>query len=112
MRMQLLDRVKKNEKAYYNLLHYVRGYEKCRKGYFGTSNVCLFPNATVEESVHDHSEHLHLDMMIFPYSIYDGKAYHISKKSLYKIGMDIQKYLLKYVPQENMSQIQPVYGRT
>ncbi len=171
MRMQLLDRVKKNEKAYYNLLHYVRGYEKCRKGYFGTSNVCVFPNATVEESVHytaqkvreitycnvklamhliiqfapselvyldhskvleigyfislydmpecitffavhDHSEHLHLDMMIFPYSIYDGKAYHISKKSLYKIGMDIQKYLLKYVPQKNISQIQPVYGRT
>lgn len=171
MRMQLVDNVKKNFVAYYNLLNYVRNYDKCQNRYYGTSNVLLLPNRAVEESVdftankirkitycdvklavhlivefapseleyldhkkileagyfisvyempecitffavHDHSKHLHLDMMIFPYSIYNGKAYHISKKSFYKIGADIQRYLLKYIPQEKMSKVQTIYGRT
>ena len=62
--------------------------------------------------VHDHSEHLHLDMMICPYSIYTGKAWHLSKSFLWKIGLDIKEHLIHYMPEEAISKLQTVWGRT
>ena len=51
--LQVVNNVKQNLTAYYNLLNYVARPDKCRNGYYGMTNVYLNPNCNPEMLV-DH----------------------------------------------------------
>lgn len=175
--LQVLDRVKKNEYAYENLLHYITRPDKCQKGIYGMTNVymnslcqpekvfhkqiqCLreyhgkenryalhlilrfapsetkyldhikaldiayylaeaaFSNCMCYFAVHDHScykgtnqVYLHIDMMIVPFDIFNGKSYSCGKAGWYKIGYDIATYMEKFIPASDISKCEVFYGR-
>ncbi|MFR0900135.1 MAG: hypothetical protein ACLSG4_11835 [Anaerobutyricum sp.] len=65
--------------------------------------ICFF-------AVHDHSTYegtnkvyLHLDFMLIPFSIYDGRGYDCGKAGWYKIANDIKEYLKKFMPSSVIS---------
>lgn len=70
-----------------------------------------FPNCITYFGVHDHSEYLHLDMLLLPIDIYTGNSYGYSQNAWYKFGYDIRELMLQYMPEENISNVQTLYDR-
>lgn len=68
-----------------------------------------FPDCMTYFAVHDHSDKLHLDMLIFPLNIHNGRMYGCQKKGWNAIEIRLQKYLLNYMPAEVVGKFQVAY---
>lgn len=60
-------------------------------------------------AVHDHSDWLHLDMMINPVNIYTGMMYGCGKGGWNAIGYSLCEYLKNFMPEECIGELQVVY---
>lgn len=77
-----------------------------------------FTNCICYFAVHDHSTYkgtnqvyLHLDFMLIPFNIYDGRGYNCGKSGWFKIANDIKEFMKKYVPPSYISNPLVFHGR-
>jgi hypothetical protein len=77
-----------------------------------------FTNCMCYFGVHDHScyegtnqLYLHIDMMLVPFDIFNGKSYDCGKPGWIKIIYDVAAYLQKYVPVSEISQPLVFHGQ-
>lgn len=61
-------------------------------------------------AVHDHTEHLHIDMLVFPLNIHTGRMYGCQREGWNAIEIRLQDYLQKYMPEEAIGGFQVNYS--
>lgn len=71
-----------------------------------------FPDCISFFAVHDHSNLLHLDLMVIPIDLHTGSNYDCGSAGAYHICSDVTSYLEKYVPKDKISKTRIAFGKT
>lgn len=62
-------------------------------------------------AVHDHTELLHLDMLINPINIHTGLMFGCNRSGWYGIGSRLQEHLLRYMPEGAIRELQVTFSK-
>lgn len=62
-------------------------------------------------AVHDHTDLLHLDMLIIPINIHTGRMYSCGRAGWSGIETRLQKYLLNYMPESAVGEFQTAFTK-
>lgn len=65
-----------------------------------------FPDCTTYFAVHDHSENLHLHMLVGTVKHSDGRMYACGPRGWRSIGHSVADFLKEYVPEEDIAELQ------
>lgn len=85
-------------------LKYLDAWKILQMGYWISETE--FSDCMTYFAVHDHSDYMHLDMLINPINIYNGNMYGCSKAGWNAIGKQLNEYMKNYIPEEKIGKLQ------